>query len=234
MLKTFFNGLILTISLISISYASETVEEKKERIQEIANSIQIGFENSIDTEFVFDEKDNINYQVIYFFSYGCPHCYNFKKYLEEWNKNKKEDVNIHYVPVTFQKGWENLAKGYLISKELKLNNFDNNIFNYIHRDENRINNMEDLRDFFNEIYNIESSIFNTLYNSIEVNMKIEEINKITDDFNIMGTPSLLLITKKGHSYLTSPSISQGDLSMIFTMEYLMMKDRKLSRKITQN
>lgn len=228
-IKTVF----LTLAFTSIAFANTQITNKEERIKEISKNINIGFENSKDSEFVFNEKENINYEVIYFFSYGCPHCYSFKNYLKEWEQNKKDDVNIHFIPATFQKGWENLAKGHIIAKDLRLNNFDETIFNYIHKDKNFIRNMDDLRTFFNDIYNVENSIFNSLYNSIEINMEIEKLNKITDDFEIMGTPTLLLITKKGHSYVTSPSIANGNLNMIFTMEYLMMKDRKQLKKITQ-
>lgn len=228
-IKTIF----LTLSFTSIAFANTEITNKEERIKEISKNINIGFKNSKDSEFVFNEKENINYEVIYFFSYGCPHCYSFKNYLKEWKQNKKSDVNIHLIPATFQKGWENLAKGYIIAKDLRLNNFDETIFNYIHKDKNLIKNMDDLRTFFNDNYNVENSIFNSLYNSIEINMEVEKLNKITDEFEIMGTPTLLLITKKGHSYVTSPSIANSDLNMIFTMEYLIMKDRKQLKKVTQ-
>lgn len=222
MFKILLNSIIISLLTINYSFA----DEKNERLEDISKNINIGFENSKNSEFVFYEKENINYEILYFFSYGCPHCYSFKEYMNEWQKNKKEDVNIHYIPVTFQTGWENLAKGYLIAKELNLNNFDETIFNYIHKDRQPIKDIIELRDFFIENYNIDSSVFNSIYNSIEMNIEIEKLNSITDNFDIMGTPSLLLITKKGHSYLTSPSIANGNLNMIFTIEYLMMKDRK--------
>lgn len=222
MFKVLLNAIIIILLAINYSFA----EEKNERLENISKNINIGFENSKNSEFVFNEKENINYEILYFFSYGCQHCYSFKEYMKEWEKNKKEDINIHYIPVTFQNGWENLAKGYLISKDLNLNNFDETIFNYIHKDKKYIKDIVDLRNFFMENYNIDSSVFNSIYNSIEINIEIEKLNSITDNFDVMGTPSLLLITNKGHSYLTSPSIANGNLNMIFTIEYLIMKDRK--------
>lgn len=225
--------LILSLTVVAgISFGDETINvQKEERIKEISKNINIGFENGKDSEFIFNEKSNINYQVIYFFSYGCPHCYKFRNYLKEWQINKKDDVSIHMLPVTFQNGWENLAKAYIIARDLNLNNFDETIFNYMHKDKNKISDSSDLREFFTDTYNIDSSIFNSLYNSLEINIEIEKLNKITDDFNVMGTPTLILITKKNHTYITSPSIADGNLNMIFTMEYLMMKDKKAVRKI---
>lgn len=232
MFKILLKLTIVIALTINFSFAENKDEVKLKKIKELSEQINIGFENSKDTGFIFNEKENINYQIIYFFSYGCTHCYKFKDHMKEWQKNMKEDVSIHFVPVTFQKGWENLAKGYLISRDLKLNNFDDTIFNNIHQERNKINDIVDLRNFFIDNYNTDTSIFNSIYNSIEMNIKIESLNKITDEFEIMGTPNLLLITKRGNSYLTSPSIANGNLNMIFTMEYLMMKDRNIKKNIT--
>lgn len=229
MKKILLSLFMVLATIVNYSFAEDKLDEKQKRIKEISENINIGFENSKNSKFIFNEKESINYEIIYFFSYGCPHCYSFKDQMKEWNRNIKDDVSVHFIPVTFQKGWENLAKGYLIAKDLKLNNFDDTIFNHIHVQRKGIKNIVELRNFFVENYNVNTAVFNSVYNSIDMNVKIESLNKITDHFDIMGTPNLLLITKRGNSYLTSPSIANGNLNMIFTIEYLMMKDRKLNK-----
>lgn len=225
MLKKIFTALVLTgVSFFSL--ANEQVVSKEASYKEMSKNVVIGYDLKDDRPFVFAEKEDINYQVLYFFSYGCPHCYEFKPYFNEWKKLAKEDVSVHYIPVSFQNGWENLAKGFIISNELRLNGFEDAIYEHIHKNKYKISTMDDLRSFFQEFYNIETNVFNALYNSIETNMKIEEYNKLTDDFEIMGTPNIILITKDNKVYLTSPERANNELNTIVTLELLIHKDRK--------
>lgn len=218
--------------LASISFANEQVTDKskEERIKSFASTVTINFEQKNDREFEFNEKDHIGYEVLYFYSYSCPHCYEFKDYLNEWKKQKGDDVSLHYIPVTFQDNWDITAKAYIIARQLKLNNFDRTIYDRIHKKGYKITSMEDLRDFFYEEYSINTSVFNSLYNGLETNMQIEKFNKLTDDLEIMATPSLVLITRDGRTFLTSPSIANGQANAIFSIEYLMIQDRKIKEK----
>ena len=201
-------------------------KEKEERIRAFAQSINIDYEQKKDSPFVFDEKDSTNYEVLYFFSYSCPHCYEFKDYKNEWLKQKQDDVAFHAIPVSFQDNWEITAKGHIIAEQLKLNNFEKTIYDRINRKGYKINKMDDLRDLMSEEYSIDSSVFNSLYNSLDTELKLEKYTKITDELEVMGTPSIVVITKNNKVYLTSPSIAKGTGNTIFSTEFLMMRDRK--------
>lgn len=226
MLKKIITTLVLTgVSFLSL--ANEQAISKEDSYKQMSKNVVIGYDMKQDRSFVFPERENINYQVLYFFSYGCPHCYEFKPYFSEWQKLSKEDVSVHYIPVSFQNGWENLAKGFIIANELKLNGFDDAIYEHIHKNKYKISTMDHLRSFFQEFYNVETNVFNALYNSIETNIKIEEYNKLTDDMEIMGTPNIVLITKENKVYLTSPERANNELNTIVTLELLIHKDRKM-------
>lgn len=201
-------------------------KDKEERIKAFAQSINIDYEPKKDSPFLFDEKDTTNYEVLYFFSYSCPHCYEFKDYKNEWLKQKKDDVAFHTIPVSFQDNWEITAKGHIIAEQLKLNNFEKTIYDRINRKGYKINKMDDLRDLMSEEYSIDSSVFNSLYNSLDTELKLEKYTKITDQLEVMGTPSIVIITKDNKVYLTSPSIAKGAGNTIFSTEFLMMRDRK--------
>lgn len=232
MLKKFLVLATMSMAFATNIYAQETQTqtEQQSRMKAFADSITIQYNKKQDSEFVFPEKENINYEVIYFYSYACPHCYEFDSYVQEWKKQMKPDVSFRYLPVTFQKGWDVVAKGSIIADDLKLNNFSNNIYEYIHKKGYKITKMEELRDFFDEEYSVDSSVFNSLYNSVDVNVRIENYNTITDNFEVEGTPSLILITRDEKSYITSPSIAQGPVNAIFSLEYLMAKDRSEKAK----
>lgn len=220
----------ITSGAFADAVAPTVDKEKEERIRAFAQSINIDYEQKKDSPFVFDEKDTTNYEVLYFFSYSCPHCYEFKDYKNEWLKQKQDDVAFHAIPVSFQDNWEITAKGYIIAEQLKLNNFERTIYDRINRKGYKINKMDDLRDLMSEEYSIDSSVFNSLYNSLDTEIKLQKFTKITDDLEVMGTPSIVVITKNNKVYLTSPSIAKGTGNTIFTTEFLMMRDRKQTEK----
>lgn len=221
----------LSLSLLAhgatpTNVTNEIDADKQARLKAFADSVIVQYTKKQDSKFLFAEKPKVNFEVLYFYSNSCPHCYEFDPYVQNWKKQMRDDVSFHYIPVTFQNNWEVTAKGSLIAKDLKLNNFNNNIYEYIHKKGYRINKMEDLRDFFSDEYSIDTSVFNSLYNSVDINMRIEKYNKITDDFEVDGTPSLVLITKNKKTYITSPSSAQGPINAIFSLEYLMSNERK--------
>ena len=50
-------------------------------------------------------------EVLYFFSYGCPHCRDFDPELQPWLKTLPADVEFKRVPVDFgREQWANLGK----------------------------------------------------------------------------------------------------------------------------
>jgi len=52
-----------------------------------------------------------NIEVLYFFSYGCPHCRDFDPELQPWLKQLPADVEFRRVPVDFgREQWANLGK----------------------------------------------------------------------------------------------------------------------------
>lgn len=217
---------VITSGAFAETVAPVVDKDKEERIRAFAQSINIDYEQKKDSPFLFDEKDTTNYEVLYFFSYSCPHCYEFKDYKNEWMKQKKEDVAFHAIPVSFNDNWDITAKGHIIAEQLKLNNFEKTIYDRINKKGYKINTMENLRDFMSEEYSVDTSVFNSLYNSLDTELKLQQYTKITDDLEVMGTPSIVLITKSNQVYLTSPSIAKGAGNAIFSTEFLMMRDRK--------
>jgi thiol:disulfide interchange protein DsbA len=52
-------------------------------------------------------------QVIEFFSYGCPHCYDFEPLVRRWSRTLPKDVEFKRVPISLgYPQWAALAKAY--------------------------------------------------------------------------------------------------------------------------
>lgn len=195
------------------------------------NNYNIHYEsvNIEDKSFLFEEPDNINYEVFYFFSYSCPHCYDFKDFIEKWKEMKKPDVALYFIPVDFREGWEETAKAYIINEQLNIPDFSNILFNKIHKKNEKIYTKEDLDNFFISELKIDSEKYNAIYNSMDTKIKLKKYQQITDYLQIMGTPNIVLLTKKKEVYKVSPEISGGFFNTILSLEYLMYKDKKSNK-----
>ena len=78
-------------------------------------------------------------QVVEFFWYGCPHCYDLEPSLQKWLADGK-DAAIDFIRVpAFTGNWEGGARLYYVVRELGMNGaeMDEKIFNAVHKDGKR-------------------------------------------------------------------------------------------------
>src|SRR5260221_4575006 len=59
-------------------------------------------------------------EVLEFFNYACPHCFDFEPHLKTWLKNKPKNVEFRYVPAVFNERMIPLAKIYYTLEEMAL------------------------------------------------------------------------------------------------------------------
>ncbi len=44
-------------------------------------------------------------EVVEVFWYGCPHCYDFEPYIDQWLASKPDDVEFLRMPAIFNESW---------------------------------------------------------------------------------------------------------------------------------
>jgi thiol:disulfide interchange protein DsbA len=59
-------------------------------------------------------------EVVEFFYYGCPHCYELEPALKNWLKRKPTDVEFRQQPAVFRENWIPLTKTYFALDALGL------------------------------------------------------------------------------------------------------------------
>jgi len=160
--------------------------------------------------------------VIEFFSYGCPHCYDFNSMLNEWEKSHPK-VEVRKSPVIFgRSGWEVLAKAYYIAqvynKEYELSS---KIFIAIHQKQENLYTEDNLRSFF-EKNGISNTEFDNVYNSAGMDKVLQNDKKLYLAAHISGVPALLVNGK----YLVDPTKAKGLNNMLLTVDYLLKKKSK--------
>lgn len=176
--------------------------------------IEITYHKLPEKSFIHKEDENTKLEVFYFFSYGCPYCYQLSPYLDIYLKSiDKTKVSFYYKPLKIQEAWEEYAKAYYVADGLE-KDISQNIFNKIHRKGEKIFNKEQLGDYFYKEHSVEYPDFNSAYNSYLVNYKINKNEKLADDFNVTGTPTIVFVDANNNVYKMSPSINGGTYNMI--------------------
>lgn len=133
-------------------------------------------------------------QVIEFFSYTCPHCYNMEGFLHKWLPNKPSNVEFKQVPV-FMAQLPHLTYGYYTAEVLGvLDNVHMAIFSQWHQQKRIVKNKEDLIPIF-EAAGVSKEDFEKAYNSFAVESKVQHAKKMVRDFKVLSFP-LFVINQK--------------------------------------
>lgn len=180
-----------------------------------AEDFKIGYIEEGTHSFVQKENENINYEIIYFFSYGCPYCYNLENYVEILKKNIGEDVSFIYKPIVPNEAWREYGRAFYVAKFLNID-IRKKIYEKIHYKNEKIYTKKALNEFFVNELKIDNSDFVSTYNSYMVDYNLKKNELLADQFNVEGTPTLIIIDKNGKTYKTSPKIAGGMFEAIST------------------
>ncbi|NVJ64953.1 MAG: thiol:disulfide interchange protein DsbA/DsbL [Gammaproteobacteria bacterium] len=133
-------------------------------------------------------------QVIEFFSYTCPHCYNIEGFVHKWLPQKPEGIEFVQVPV-FLGNVPHLTQGYYTAEVLGvLDQVHMDIFHQWHRDKKIIRTKKDLYPIF-EKAGIDKETFDKAYNSFAVASKVQHAKKMVRDFKVTSFPRFVINQK---------------------------------------
>jgi thiol:disulfide interchange protein DsbA len=156
-------------------------------------------------------------EVIDFFWYGCPHCYNLQPALEEWLKRIPPDVALRRIPAILRDNWAPHARIYYTLESLgELERLHQAVYHGYHVQELHMSK-PDVMAQWAERHGIAREKWTQAYNSPEVTQKVERAKMLTLDYNVQGTPSLVVDGR----YLTSPAMARSEQRMIPILEDLL-------------
>lgn len=160
-------------------------------------------------------------EVVEVFWYGCPHCYDFEPFLEEWLKTKADDVEFKRMPGIFRENWIPHARAYYTALELGvLDTVHQPIFDAIHRYHKQINSQSQLRKLFAE-NGVDEDAFDKAYESETVTDKVKKALLMGRRYQIRGVPSIVVNGK----YLTGASIAGSFENMLKATDELVARER---------
>ncbi len=160
-------------------------------------------------------------EVLEFFWYGCPHCYQFHPVLEEWRKNLPDDVVFRPVAAVLNPSWVNHARAFFAAEILGVvDKIHGPLFDVLHKHKKRIFKLEDLADFAAE-QGIDRKKFLDTMKSFAVETKLRRSEQMARSYKISGVPTVTVAGK----YLTSGSLAGSHPQVVQVINQLIEKER---------
>jgi thiol:disulfide interchange protein DsbA len=137
-------------------------------------------------------------EVAEFFWYGCPHCYTFEPYINDWAANKPANVRFVRVPAMWNRGLELHAQLYYTEEVLVANGiikdpaaFREAVFAEYHRRGNRLGSKDAIQAFFGR-FDVSADEFDRAWASFEVNQKMRVAADLARRYGISSVPMVVV------------------------------------------
>jgi thiol:disulfide interchange protein DsbA len=163
-------------------------------------------------------------EVIDFFFYGCPFCNELRPMLERWRKSLPADVVFRRTPTVRRDSWVPLAKTYYTLELLgEIERLHEEVYKSYHDEVLSMSRSEVMADWAQR-HGIDRDRWLATYNSDEVARLVEQARRMTQDYDIQGTPSLVINGR----YLTSSGMTDDVKLVVPVAEQLvrMVREKK--------
>ena len=167
-------------------------------------------------------QDPTKVEVIEFFWYGCPHCYQFEPLVEKWHSNLPENVVFIRQPAVFSKVWAQHAKAYFTAEVLGVvDKVHADLFYAIQVKKQKLTSEEDLAEFF-VAHGVDKAAFHDAYNSFIVDTKMRQAKTMGPRYGITGVPAVVVNGK----YLVNGKTAGSHEGMIKVINELIVQESK--------
>lgn len=161
-------------------------------------------------------------EVLEFFSYACPHCFDFDPVLEKWRAQLPADVAFRRVPVPFLNNHANFQRAYLALELIgKVEPAHARLFDAVHREHRALATPESIAELVASV-GVDSAAFLGAFRSFGMGALVAKATAATDAYEIDGVPTLAV----GGRYLTSPAQAGGHQQALAAAGFLIQQLRK--------
>lgn len=144
--------------------------------------------------------------VVEFFSFACPHCFQFEPTLEAWLASKPAGVRLRRSPVHFLQNAANFQPLYFALESMGLvDAMQMKVFNAVHLQHQRLDKPEDIATFMAK-NGVDATRFMSVFNSFGVRTKVQQANALMDAYGVTGVPALAIQGR----WVTSPGLAKGE------------------------
>lgn len=161
-------------------------------------------------------------EVAEYFSYGCPHCYQFEPLIGPWHAELPEDVEFSRTPAVWNRDYQVYAQTYLTLQSLGVvEQVHVPIFNAIHNERKRLNTPAEMAKFLVG-YGVDPEDFAKAYNSFGIRAAVQQADSKGRAYRSTGVPALVINGK----YRIEGSMAGSNSNMLRVADFLIEKERK--------
>ena len=166
--------------------------------------------------------------VVEFFSFACPHCFEFEPALEDWLKRKPADVRLRRSPVPFLQNFRNFQPMYFALESMGLaETMARKVFDAFQVQRLRLDNDKDIAAFMAS-NGVDARKFMAAFsNNFATNVKVNQANQLFEASTAHGVPTLMVQGR----FLTSPTmvhaatVPASEKKAIAALDYLVAQVR---------
>lgn len=160
-------------------------------------------------------------EVLEFFWYRCPHCFQLEPDLNAWLKTLPKDAQIRRVPAVFRDDWLPGAKLYYTLEQMGLlGRLHEKVFNAYHVENLNLNDPAVLGAWMTK-QGVDRKKFEAIYNSFSTQSKATQGAQLATAYGINGVPAFIIDGK----YTTSMSMTQSEPRLFEVLNQLIVKAR---------
>ncbi len=165
-------------------------------------------------------------EVLELFWYGCPHCFEFEKFLKDWKQNKAENIEFVRMPAVLNRGWIPHARAYYALETMgEIDKMHSVIFEAIHTQGRRLRDMDSMARFLSQ-HGIDADEFKKAYDSFYVETKIKRSNQLVRQYGSSAVPTVIIDGK----YRSTAGDAGGYDRLLQLINYLAEKEAKIATK----
>jgi len=161
-------------------------------------------------------------EVIEFFYYGCPVCYETEPFLSRWLVTAPEYVAIRRVPALSTEAWGPLAKLFYTLDALgQIDRLHWQVYDSFHFEDVRLNDEKIMVDW--AVRNgIDRQRFLGTYGSPEVAARVAQARELLKAYDVRGVPTFIVDGK----FLTSARLAGGTQQVVQVVDQLVRLARE--------
>lgn len=160
-------------------------------------------------------------EVLEFFWYRCPHCFQLEPGLNAWLKTLPKDAQVRRVPAVFRDDWMPGAKLYYTLEQMKLlDSLHHKVFDAYHVDNINLNDPAVLGGWIAK-QGVDRKKFEAVYNSFSIQSKATQGARLATTTGISGVPAFVIDGK----YTTTVSMVGSEARLFEVLDQLIVKAR---------
>jgi thiol:disulfide interchange protein DsbA len=160
-------------------------------------------------------------EVLEFFWYRCPHCFQLEPSLAKWIKTLPKDAQIRRVPAVFRDDWMPGAKLYYTLEQMGLlGRLHHKVFDAYHLQNLNLNDPAVLGDWIAK-QGVDRKKFESIYNSFSTQSKATQGARLATTYGITGVPAFIIDGK----YMTSAGMAGSERRLFEVLDELIVKAR---------